>query len=121
MQQAIEKILKHYLCISTPNKAILHTNNLVSLINKSNLPDLKPYWRTLALLSQCYFDGRYPSLDYMEPTVEEAEELLEDVKQVFKIVLSAIDSYQPSISSINLSQTESSDMFLKVFKEKQSE
>ncbi len=57
----------------------------------------------------------------MEPTVEEAEELLEDVKQVFKIVLSAIDSYQPSISSINLSQTESSDMFLKVFKEKQSE
>ena len=48
----------------------------------------------------------------MEPTTEEAEELLEDVKQIFKIVSSAIENYQPSISSINL------DMFLKVFKEK---
>ncbi len=54
----------------------------------------------------------------MEPTTEEAEELLEDVKQIFKIVSSAIENYQPSISSINLPQTESSDMFLKVFKEK---
>ena len=54
----------------------------------------------------------------MEPTTEEAEELLEDVKKIFKIVSSAIENYQPSISSINLPQTESSDMFLKVFKEK---
>lgn len=91
MQQAIEKILKHYLCSGTSNKEILHINNLVLLEIKSNLPDLKPYRGTLALLSQYYFDGRYPSLDYMEPTAEDAEELLQNVKQIFKIVLSAIN------------------------------
>lgn len=91
MQQAIEKILKHYLHKQTSNKEILHSNNLVLLEIKSNLPDLKPYRGTLALLSQYYFDGRYPSLDYMEPTAEDAEELLQDVKQIFKIVLSAIN------------------------------
>lgn len=91
MQQAVEKILKHYLYTGTSNKEILHSNNLVLLEIKSNLPDLKPYRGTLALLSQYYFDGRYPSLDYMEPTAEDAEELLQDVKQIFKIVLSAIN------------------------------
>ena len=90
MQQAIEKILKHYLTL-TSNKEIYHTNNLVLLEMKSNLPALKPYRGILALLSQYYFDGRYPSLDYMEPTAEDTEELLQDVKQIFKIVLSAIN------------------------------
>lgn len=91
MQQAIEKILKHYLHKQTSNKEIPHTNNLVLLEMKSNLPALKPYRGTLALLSQYYFDGRYPSLNYMEPTIEDAEELLQNVKQIFKIVLSAIN------------------------------
>lgn len=90
MQQAIEKILKHYLHKQASNKEILHSNNLILLGNKSNLPDLKPYRGTLALLSQYYFDGRYPNIDYMESTAEEAEELLQDVGQIFEIVLSAI-------------------------------
>ena len=118
MQQAIEKILKHYLHKQTSNKEILHSNNLVLLGNKFNLPDLKPYRGTLAILSQYYFDDRYPGIDYIEPTLEDTEKLLGDVRQIFKIVLSAIENYQPSVSSINLSPAESSEMFLKVFKEK---
>ena len=108
MQQAVEKILKHYLTLTYTGNSkedVLHAHKLVFLGSQSNLPALKPYRGTLALLSQYYFDGRYPGIDYMEPTTEEAEELIEDVKQIFKIVLSAISNYQPSVSSINLPQT----------------
>lgn len=91
MQQAIEKILKHYLHKQASNKEILHSNNLVFLEIKSNLPALKPYRRALALINQYSFDSRYPNIDYMEPTAEDAEEFLQDVKQIFKIVLSTIN------------------------------
>lgn len=91
MQQAIEKILKHYLHKQASNKEILRSNNLVFLEMKSNLPALKPYRRTLALINQYSFDSRYSSPDYIEPTAEDVEEFLQDVKQIFKIVLSAIN------------------------------
>lgn len=115
MQQAIEKILKHYLTLTytgTSKEDVLHAHKLIFLASQSNLPALKPYRGTLALLSQYYFDGRYPGIDYMEPTLEDAEDLLKEVKQIFNIVLSAINNYQPSVSSINLPQTRMTKMSL---------
>ena len=108
MYQAIEKILKHYLTLTyteSSKEDVLHAHKLVFLGNKSNLPALKQYRGTLALLIKYYFDERYPGIDYMEPTIEDAEELLEDVKQIFKIVLLVISNYKPSLSSIKLPQT----------------
>lgn len=48
----------------------------------------------------------------MEPTLEDAEDLLKEVKQIFNIVLSAINNYQPSVFSINLPQTGMTKMSL---------
>ena len=105
MQQAIEKILKHYLTLTytgTSKEDVLHAHKLIFLASQSNLPALKPYRGTLALLSQYYFDGRYPGIDYMEPTLEDAEDLLKEVKQIFNIVLSAINFYPYYFSVILL-------------------
>ena len=76
MYEAVEKILKQY----NPNAS----GKLLTL--SSNIPSLKKYQRTLALLTDFYFSSKYPSSEYIEPTLEDSKELIQDVKQIFKII-----------------------------------
>lgn len=105
LQQAVEKILKHYLTLiytSDDKDDVIRSHKSTLLSKKSGLIELKKYYGTMALLSQYYFDNRYPGIDYEEPTSEDVNSFLKDVSEIFKIVISAIDGYEPSKSFIEI-------------------
>ncbi len=100
-QQAIEKILKHYInetYTGLDKSDILKVHKLILLANKTNIPELMNYRSTLRNLTDFYFEGRYPGIDYFEPTVDDLNLVVQDVRDIFQIV----ENY---ISNINVQKT----------------
>lgn len=100
-QQAIEKILKHYInetYTGLDKSDVLKVHKLILLANKANIPELMNYRSTLRTLTDFYFEGRYPGIDYFEPSVDDLNLVIQDVRDIFQIV----ENY---ISNINVQKT----------------
>lgn len=88
-QQAIEKILKHYInetYTGLDKSDILKVHKLILLANKSSISALLSYSNTLDVLTNFYDRSRYPNPNYYEPTIDDLEPLLQDIYIIFKIV-----------------------------------
>lgn len=88
-QQALEKLLKEYITqryFNSDVKELLKSHKLKLLYTKAGLLELSKYECELQTLSDYYFDGRYPGINYKEPTKEEALKLLKAVENSFEII-----------------------------------
>jgi len=88
-QQAIEKMLKHYIQLTyfKPDvKDILHTHKLHILLNKSGIVELQQYKSEIIDLSNYYFDGRYPGIGYQDIDMSDACDLFEAAKNIVAII-----------------------------------
>lgn len=92
-QQICEKMLKdlvqHFVFVSNV-ESILKSHKLVTLvraIEDNTGYNLNLSVNDLRFLSDFYFDGRYPSIDYLSATKEDALRGYE----ITKIVISAVD------------------------------
>lgn len=74
-QQAIEKILKHYIHAGYAggvDAATLKSHKLLLLLRASGINELEPYRDVVSTITDCYFDARYPGIDYTEYTRADA-------------------------------------------------
>ena len=95
MQQAIEKILKHYLSLTYRGldyTDIMHSHKLNRLVKNTNISELKVYTAFFLELGDYYCDGRYPGVNYDPPTWEQAEHFYTIGVKVFAIVEQAIEN-----------------------------
>ena len=93
--------MKHYInetYTGLDKSDILKVHKLILLANKTNIPELMNYRSTLRNLTDFYFEGRYPGIDYFEPTVDDLNLVVQDVRDIFQIV----ENY---ISNINVQKT----------------
>ncbi len=94
-QQAMEKLLKHYLSetyVGIDKTDIMRSHKLSLLANKTGISGLKQYRDCLNTISNYYFDGRYPGSDYEEVSAEEAAELVGIAQDLFVLVEKKIAS-----------------------------
>lgn len=94
-QQIAEKYLKHLLdvyCTDTDNTDLLKSHKLHRIYDKisAKFTDLKLDKNDLRMLSEYYFDTRYPGVDFTFVTKEEAEKCIEVVIDVRNKVNSMI-------------------------------
>lgn len=95
MQQALEKIMKHYLTLVYEGNDLgdlLRSHKLLRLAGKTGLPELQKYRETLRFLGDYYFEGRYPNVDYEEADWNVAQKSYEEGSKVFEIVEAAIQA-----------------------------
>ena len=95
MQQALEKIMKQVITLfyeGNRRTDLLKTHNLKFLAAHSGVPDWKKYRDFLTYLSDFYFEGRYPGIDFDIPEPEEAENALPKAKELFSITVAFLDN-----------------------------
>lgn len=88
-QQAIEKILKEYLVSKnylSSTSDMLKSHKLLRLSSACNIDKLKVYNDVLSTITDCYFDARYPGIDFELYTFEQAEKYFEVAKDIISIV-----------------------------------
>lgn len=75
-QQCIEKILKHYIKttmrVCSDDESVMRSHKLVRLVKESGIPELLDRMGDIGMITDCYFDARYPGVDYTEYTADEA-------------------------------------------------
>lgn len=79
-QQAVEKILKHYIndkIFNPDTQEVLKTHNLVKLSSYSGIECIRSYRDKLSTLKNYYYETRYPGIDYNIPSKDEAIEFYE--------------------------------------------
>lgn len=75
-QQCIEKILKHYIKttmkVCNDDESVMRSHKLVRLVKASGIPELLDRMGDIGMITDCYFDARYPGVDYTEYTADDA-------------------------------------------------
>lgn len=95
MQQALAKIMKHYLTLMYEGNDLgdlLRSHKLLRLANKTGLPELQEYRETLRFLGDYYFEGRYPNVDYEDADWDVAQKSYEEGRKAFEAVEAAIQA-----------------------------
>ena len=95
--QACEKILKQYIQMyfrSEDISGFLHSHKVKKLAVKTGIRELMNYRSALSDMQDYYFDGRYPSDDYVEPTVEDAYRILNVAENVMSFVIAKMDELE---------------------------
>lgn len=107
-QQVCEKFLKHlvriYVYDSDVEKVLKShkLNTLVSRVERSIGVSLKVNQDMLRFLSDFYFDGRYPGVDFIVADRKDAEEGYRTVKQVKEQVDYVLKHYKPETREMEL-------------------
>lgn len=105
-QQICEKMLKELVqrFVFVDNvEAILKSHKLITLVNAIQT---ETNWQLglntaeLRVLSDFYFDGRYPSIDYLSATKEDALRGYETVKHVVSAVERMLTEYKPPLRKL---------------------
>lgn len=112
-QQACEKILKHYLQLKVRDeriREILKSHKVQKLAVISGISELKEYRVELIEMQEFYFDGRYPSDDYIEPTMEDACRILKSAEAIFNVIENKIKE-MTSENSIEESESRTTSYF----------
>ena len=94
MQQALEKMMKHIITLFYEGNRyvnLLKTRNLKFLASHSGIPGWEKYREFLSYLSDFYFEGRYPGIDFDIPSEKEAEDALPKAKEFFAMALEALE------------------------------
>lgn len=105
-QQVCEKMLKelvHRFVFTEDVQSILKSHKLTTLVNavqKYTGWNLQLDMSRLRILSDFYFDGRYPSIDYLSATKEDAIYGYDTVRQVVSAVNKMLNSYTPEIKPL---------------------
>lgn len=89
-QQAVEKILKHYIAVKSldrSDKDLLKSHNNRRLATACKLDDLGPLINGLKDFDSVYFDTRYPGESYYEVDAVNARKLLDLTRAVFEVVV----------------------------------
>ncbi len=87
-QQIVEKLLKSVAELCSVDKTVLNSHNLRKINQeiKNCGIDLGLKAKDLAMLTDYYFDARYPGDDFVVVTKEECAECVDIVNQVFAAV-----------------------------------
>lgn len=107
-QQICEKMLKelvHRFVFTSDVQNILKSHKLITLVNaiqKYTEWDLQLDIGKLRILSDFYFDGRYPSIDYLVATKDDALDGYETTKSVVQAVEKMIVEYKPKMKKIDV-------------------
>lgn len=105
-QQAIEKILKHHLqYFSGSNVDDLKSHKLLKLAKATGIRELQQFRGQLSEITDCYFDARYPGVDYTVYTIDDAIMYLDVATKIVNIVKGCITSSGRSdggVSTLNL-------------------
>ena len=107
-QQVCEKLLKHlvrlYVFDADVDK-LLKSHKLITLVNrieKSTGRQLEVDKDALRYLSDFYFDGRYPGVDFIVATRKDAEKGYDIVNQVKAQVDNVVKNYKPTMKAVHL-------------------
>lgn len=105
-QQVCEKMLKELVrrfVFSENVESVLKSHKLVTLVNsiqKETGWELAIKADELRFLSDFYFDGRYPSIDYLSATKEDAIRGYAIVKSVVSAVDKMLAEYKPEVKAL---------------------
>ena len=107
-QQICEKMLKelvHRFVFTSDVQNILKSHKLITLVNavqKYTEWDLQLDSGKLRILSDFYFDERYPSIDYLVATKDDALDGYETTKSVVQAVEKMIEEYKPKMKKMDV-------------------
>lgn len=107
-QQICEKMLKelvHRFVFTSDVQNILKSHKLITLVNaiqRYTEWDLQLDSGKLRILSDFYFDGRYPSIDYLVATKDDALDGYETTKSVVQAVEKMIEEYKPKMKKMDV-------------------
>lgn len=99
-EQICEKFLKHLVqkfVFDKNVKKILTSHKLITLVNAIRAScdyDLKLDNNKLRVLSEYYYDGRYPSIDYLIGTKEEALGYYRFTLEVLEVTRNMLGQYE---------------------------
>lgn len=105
-QQVCEKMLKELVrrfVFSENVESVLKSHKLVTLVNsiqKETGWELAIKADELRFLSDFYFDGRYPSIDYLSATKDDAIRGYAIVKSVVSAVDKMLAEYKPEVKAL---------------------
>lgn len=105
-QQVCEKMLKELVLrfvFSDDAEAVLKSHKLITLLNaiqSFTAWDLGLNKSDLRFLSDFYFDGRHPSIDYLSATKEDAKRGYKIVYCVIDAVEKMLKEYRPNVKKL---------------------
>ena len=106
-QQSLEKILKEYVqqnADAVKDVSVLHSHKLLRILQATGDEDLQVYRHVLSSITDCYYDSRYPGLDYTDYTLEEATHYCQVAEEVVSAIVSKLskDAGSESLARLEL-------------------
>lgn len=95
-QQAIEKILKQYIQQFGKGQADdLKSHKLLKLLKLTELQELQKFRGDVSEITDCYFDARYPGIDYTQYTKDDADRFLSVASDIVLLVIQKCQGGNP--------------------------